>query len=477
MDYRFTDTTYTYKTINKTTPSYPGNWTSTPYSTPVAEDNHTYTNHQMYLYTRLDGSQYEVEDPFPDLTENYWKNTEINWDPEDKVTWDELAPSLQELIIRKIKWEDLHSTLQHRWTELEKYARETRRKEEWLWANRADATYSGTWNGFPYYKIEQHFNNDPNKVLTTLYFVAGDYASPRNRGQYKNGIITKEFPKFILWPEQYAKILWVGYSRQVLCSVGYVDWDAYIDKINNTGMRMVFDSTMENKADIKARFYVHVVGIMDRSVPADPALPDDLADGPRPEPASVEFPGQQGSSTLSLPGSYHKYENGWDFYGGAGDEKWSQPGPTTSPFKDLADFNGIGGTYVATFTGSVLSVGRGAGVPPENIRGEKGDTTPRYSGVATGKQSAIEIGYDYAAYVGIRMTTALGTRKWILVATGAASSSNFSYSQIFTVTDAEVASPCRVDLYVASRDGHSWSEYGTVVSNVRLTIKGVKVIG
>ena len=473
MDYRFTDTTYTYKTIDHTIPRHPEAWTSTPYSTPASEVTNTYTNHEMYLYTRLDGSVYEIEDPFPTLTETYWKNTDINWDPEDKITWDELAVSLQELMIRKIKWEDLHSTLQTRITEDEKYARETRRKEEWLWANRADATYSGTWNGFPYYKLEQHFANDPNKILTTLYFVAGDYASPRNKGQYKNGLLTREFAKFIRWPEQYAKILWVGYSRHVLCSVGYCDWDAYIDQINNTGFRMIFDSTLENMADIKARFYVHVIGVVDRSVPADPPIPEDLGPEYHPEPGPVEFPGNQGSSNLGVSGTLHKYENGWDFYGGA----WNHstiPGPVTSPFNTRADFGGVGGEYVATFTGSVLVVGGGSGVPPENIRGEKNDTTPRYSSMSY--QSSREIGYDYAAFVGVRMITALGTKKWILVATGAVSSSSFSYSQIFTVTDAEVASPVRLDLYVASRDGHSWSEYGTTVSNARLTIKGYKRI-
>ena len=116
MDYRTTNTTYIYQVIN---PSY----TFIPPTIPK-----TYNVGPSYLYTRLDGSQYEIEDPFPSLTSAYWKNTDINWDPEDKVTWDELAPSLQELIIRKIKWEDLHITLQKRWTELEQYALDTRQE-------------------------------------------------------------------------------------------------------------------------------------------------------------------------------------------------------------------------------------------------------------------------------------------------------------------------------------------------------------
>lgn len=277
MDYRFSNTTYIYQTINRNVPSHPSSWTPSEYSTGPSTTSNSYTVGPSYLYKRVDNSIYEIEDPFPSLTASNWNKNDINWDTEDKVTWDELSPSLQELILRKIKWTDLHPSLQHRFLEDEKYDRENKRIEEWLWANRTDMTYfEGMYNGFPYYKIEQHFNNDPDKVLTTLYFVAGDFSSPHNAGHYKNGTSSKEFAKFIRWPEQYASVFWMRYSRQVLCSVGYVDWKAYVDKYNNTGMRLIIDSVFTNKADIKVRFYCMVIGIMDKTTKADLPLTENL---------------------------------------------------------------------------------------------------------------------------------------------------------------------------------------------------------
>ena len=65
-----------------------------------------YTEDKEYQYTRVDGSIYTLEDPFPDITETYWGNTDLAWNPEDKISWDELAPSLQELILAKLKTEE-----------------------------------------------------------------------------------------------------------------------------------------------------------------------------------------------------------------------------------------------------------------------------------------------------------------------------------------------------------------------------------
>ena len=277
MDYRFTNTTYTYNTIHRDRPKHPGYWTDTELSSPVTYTSNTYNNGPMYLYKRANNSIYEVEDPFPSITSSWWNRNDKNWDPEDKVTWDELSISLQEGILHKIKWEDLHPTLQYRMTENQKYARETKRKEEWLWANRADASYfEGAHYGFPYFKFEQHFPNDPSKVIVTMYFIAGDFTSPYNQGHYKNGQRSKEFMKFITWPEQYSYVWWARISRQCLCSVGYVDWYSYIDRINNTGMRVVMDSKMNNKSDIKVRFYCMVVGIKGGPERPDPILTENI---------------------------------------------------------------------------------------------------------------------------------------------------------------------------------------------------------
>ena len=78
------------------------------------------TGSKQYEYTRIDGSVYKVEDPFPTITSTYWGSIS-QWNPEDKITWDEISPSLQELILRKIKFSDLHITLQNRilWIESE----------------------------------------------------------------------------------------------------------------------------------------------------------------------------------------------------------------------------------------------------------------------------------------------------------------------------------------------------------------------
>ena len=71
-----------------------------------------------YIYTRVDGSEYKLTDPFPYITATYWGRPDP-WHLEDKITWDELAPSLQELIIRKIGWDDLKSDVTSRITDLE----------------------------------------------------------------------------------------------------------------------------------------------------------------------------------------------------------------------------------------------------------------------------------------------------------------------------------------------------------------------
>lgn len=66
-----------------------------------------------YIYTRVDGTEYRMKDPFPSLTKKYW-NLNTPWNLEQKITWDEIAPSLQELILvcRYIEWEDLGPNLQ-----------------------------------------------------------------------------------------------------------------------------------------------------------------------------------------------------------------------------------------------------------------------------------------------------------------------------------------------------------------------------
>ena len=68
-----------------------------------------------YIYTRVDGTEYTMKDPFPSLTRKYW-NLNTPWNLEQKITWDEIAPSLQELIVEshKIEWDDLGPNLQSR---------------------------------------------------------------------------------------------------------------------------------------------------------------------------------------------------------------------------------------------------------------------------------------------------------------------------------------------------------------------------
>jgi len=67
-----------------------------------------------YVLNRVDGSEYRWDDLFPGIVQDFWTNDPTIWDLENKVTWDEIAPSLQELIIRKIRFNDLHKSLQDR---------------------------------------------------------------------------------------------------------------------------------------------------------------------------------------------------------------------------------------------------------------------------------------------------------------------------------------------------------------------------
>lgn len=69
-----------------------------------------------YIYTRVNGTEYRIKDPFPAITSTYWGQNEP-WNLEHKITWDEIAPSLQELIIYHIslvEWENLGPVLQAR---------------------------------------------------------------------------------------------------------------------------------------------------------------------------------------------------------------------------------------------------------------------------------------------------------------------------------------------------------------------------
>ena len=67
-----------------------------------------------YVYTRVNGSTYRCLDSFPTIVQPMWTNNPNEWDLEKKITWDEIAPSLQELIIRKLKFSDLDNPLQTR---------------------------------------------------------------------------------------------------------------------------------------------------------------------------------------------------------------------------------------------------------------------------------------------------------------------------------------------------------------------------
>ena len=69
---------------------------------------------KQYVYTRVNGSEYRYEDEFPSIVQSFWTNDPVIWDLEKKITWDELAPSLQELIIRKLKFSDFGTVFQNR---------------------------------------------------------------------------------------------------------------------------------------------------------------------------------------------------------------------------------------------------------------------------------------------------------------------------------------------------------------------------
>ena len=72
-----------------------------------------------YVYTRVNGSEYRCKDDFPSIVQSFWTNDPVEWDLEKKVTWDELAPSLQELMIRKMKFSDFDTIFQNRIIKIE----------------------------------------------------------------------------------------------------------------------------------------------------------------------------------------------------------------------------------------------------------------------------------------------------------------------------------------------------------------------
>ena len=69
-----------------------------------------------YIYTRVNGTEYRLKDPFPSITSTYWGKNDP-WNLEHKISWDEISPSLQELILvhrDDIEWENLGPLLQAR---------------------------------------------------------------------------------------------------------------------------------------------------------------------------------------------------------------------------------------------------------------------------------------------------------------------------------------------------------------------------
>ena len=78
---------------------------------------------KTYQYVRIDGSIHEMKDPFPSITETYWQKDDDQFNPEDKVSWDELAPSLQELIIddTPVEFDELSVDVQNKFNRLSEF--------------------------------------------------------------------------------------------------------------------------------------------------------------------------------------------------------------------------------------------------------------------------------------------------------------------------------------------------------------------
>jgi hypothetical protein len=102
-----------------------------------------------------------------------------------------------------------------------------------------------------------------------------------------------------------------------------------------------------------------------------------------------------------------------------------------------------------------------------NLRGGRRECFGEYCEPAEEQTSIREIGYTYSAFYGIRLVTANGSRKWIAVAHNKPSREYVNDVYSFTLTAAEFGSgpTMEVGLYLASRDGHYWREYGTVCYN------------
>ena len=79
-------------------------------------------------------------------------------------------------------------------------------------------------------------------------------------------------------------------------------------------------------------------------------------------------------------------------------------------------------------------------------------------------QSVYEVGYTYRAFYGLRLDCASG-RKWIAVAHNLPTRQYVNDVYSFTITAADYGNGGRFPVYcfLASRDGHSWSEYGTAI--------------
>ena len=221
-----------------------------------------------------------------------------SFNKEDLIKWNDLATSLQDIIMRKITWDMLHPDLQawlldkeRRIIELERWRRDKadpmlddheiritdcENEIAGLWDKLGKAEddisdfesgessvvngYGDMFNGLPHYWTVCTLANLNSKVRTDYWFTQEIY-SPFNDGtRYDNH--NKEFSTVIPFPTTYNTLVSFTAARNTLISFGYVDTFFYFTNFTPNGVTVHFDSVHEHDADIGLRFGCMAVGLV-----------------------------------------------------------------------------------------------------------------------------------------------------------------------------------------------------------------------
>ena len=204
---------------------------------------------------------------------------------EDLIKWNDLATSLQDIIMRKITWNMLHPDLQawlldkeKRIIELERWRRvkadpmldDHERRINIIESKIQDIEdfiedtkngdssvvngYGDMFNGLPHFWTVCSLGNLNSKVRTDYWFT-GDIYSPYN-GHGGN----KEFTAMIPFPTTYNTIVSFSATRETIIEGGWVDTICYFSNFSPNSVVVSFDSVHEHDHNIGSRFGCMAVG-------------------------------------------------------------------------------------------------------------------------------------------------------------------------------------------------------------------------